>query len=285
MGAGTFTGFFCNLFLALTEYYTMQKRLLALITTSFLSFKSMDAFSSDTDVVDNTEHYGTEMKRQMAEQSILKFYNRIDFGTATKPDYSTFRKALIGYLNLQQEHSLEKQVITIIDYSMPSTQERMWVIDLKAKKLLFHELVAHGRNSGNLYASSFSNEMNSNSTSLGFYITGETYTGKFGRALRLDGQELGINNRARERGVVMHGADYVSKAIAEAGRLGRSLGCPALAWDNKDKIIDAIMEKTVMYINGPDFQYDTKSLLLNAEQAFEVLAEQGFRVARSLTTI
>lgn len=257
----------------------MQKRLLTLITTSFLSFKSFDVFSRDFDVVDNTEHFGTEMKRQMAEQTVLQFYNSIDFGTADKPDYATFRKAMIGFLNLQQQHSLnDSQVITIIDYSLPSTKERFWVIDLKAKKLLFHELVAHGRNSGNLYASSFSNELNSNSTSLGFYITGETYKGKFGRALRLDGQELGINNRARERGVVMHGADYVSKAIAEAGRLGRSLGCPALAWDNKDKIIDAIMDNTVMFINGPDLEYNVKSLLLNAEQAFEALANNGFSV-------
>ncbi|AHM59791.1 hypothetical protein D770_07640 [Flammeovirgaceae bacterium 311] len=262
----------------------MQKRLLTLITTSFLSFKSMDVFSSDTDVVDNTEHYGTELKRMMAEQSILQYYNNIDFAKADKPDYNTFRMAMIGFLNLQQQQKLgEKQVLTIIDYSLPSTQERLWVIDLNTKKLLFHELVAHGRNSGNLYASNFSNEMNSNTTSLGFYITGETYVGKFGRALRLDGLEQGINNRARERGIVMHGADYVSKAIAEAGRLGRSLGCPAVAWDNKDEIIDAIMDKTLMYINGSDFEYDAKSLLLNAEQAFEVLADKGYELQESRT--
>lgn len=251
----------------------MQKRLLTLLTTSFLSFKSFDTFSGDTDIVETTEHYGTELNRMMAEQSILQVFNQIDFGEADKPDYATFRKAMIGYLNLQQSEELNaKRVLTIIDYSLPSTQERLWIIDLDAKKLLFHELVAHGRNSGNLYASSFSNEANSNSTSLGFFITGETYEGKFGRALRMDGLELGINNRARERGIVLHGADYVSKAIAEAGRLGRSLGCPAVAWDNKDEIIDAIMDKTVMFINGADFQYDAKSLLLNAEQAFEGLA-------------
>ena len=246
----------------------------------------MDVFSNDIDVLDNTEHYGGEMKRQMAEQTILRIYNTIDFGQAAKPDYVTFRKAMIGYLNLQQEQALgEKQVLTIIDFNLPSTQERLWVIDLETKKLLFHELVAHGRNSGNLFASSFSNQMNSNSSSLGFYVTAETYTGKFGRALRLDGQELGINNRARERGIVMHGADYVSKAIAEAGRLGRSLGCPALAWDNKDKVIDTIMDKTVMYINGNDLQYHSKSLLLNAEQAFDALAEQGFSVTASANSL
>lgn len=251
----------------------MQKRLLTLIATSFLSFKSFDAFSRDTDIVDNTEHYGTELNRLMAEQTMLQMFNDIDFGEAAKPAYATFRKAMIGYLNLQQDQLLNpvKKILTIIDYSLPSTQERLWVIDMATKKLLFNELVAHGRNSGNLYADSFSNDANSNATSLGFFITGETYEGKFGRALRLDGQEQGINDNARRRGIVMHGADYVSKAIAESGRLGRSLGCPALAWDNKDKVIDAIMDKTVMYLHGADFQYEAKSLLLNAEQAFEAL--------------
>lgn len=240
----------------------------------------MDVFSSDTDIVDSTEHYGDELKRQIAEQTMLKYYNELDFGEAAKPDYVTFRKAMVGYLNLQQEQELsDKQVLTIIDYNLPSTEKRMWVIDLDQGKLLFHELVAHGRNSGNLFASSFSNNMNSNSSSLGFFVTAETYNGKFGRALRLDGQELGVNNRARERGVVMHGANYVSEDIAASGRLGRSLGCPALAWENKDQIIDAIMDKTVMYVNGNDLQYQTKSLLLNAAQAFDTLANRGFAIS------
>ena len=258
----------------------MQKRILTLLTTSFLSFKSFDSFSRDTDVVDNTEHYGTELKRVMAEQTILSFYNQIDFGAADKPEYATFRKALIGFLNLQNAESLSPgQVLTIIDYSLPSTAERMWVIDLQEKKMIFNELVAHGRSNGNLYASSFSNAPNSNSSSLGFFLTAETYTGKFGRALRLDGLENGINERVRERGVVMHGADYVSKAIAESGRLGRSLGCPALAWENKDKIIDTIMEGNVLFVSGPDIEYEVNSLLLNTEQAFEVLAQQGFEIS------
>ncbi|EMR01461.1 murein L,D-transpeptidase catalytic domain family protein [Cesiribacter andamanensis] len=256
----------------------MQKRLLTLLATSFLSFKSFDSFSRDTDIVDNTEHYGSELMRLMAEQAILSYYNQIDFGQSEKPEYKTFRKAMLGFLNLQKEHVLSPQkVLTIIDYSLPSTVERMWVIDLKAKKMLFHELVAHGRSNGNLYAASFSNQPNSNSTSLGFSITAETYEGKFGRALRLDGVEQGINDRMRERGIVLHGADYVSQAIAEsAGRLGRSLGCPAVAWDNKDALIDAIMGGNVIYSHAEDMEYNVKSLLLNAEQAFEVLADQSF---------
>jgi hypothetical protein len=258
----------------------MQKRILTLLATSFLSFKSFDGFSGETDLVDNTEHYGSELMRQMAEQAILSYYNQIDFGVAEKPEYKTFRKAMLGFLNLQKEHVLSPQkVLTIIDYSLPSTTERMWVIDLKARKMLFNELVAHGRNNGNLYAAAFSNSPNSNSTSLGFSITAETYDGKFGRALRLDGVEQGINDRMRDRGIVMHGADYVSEAIiAQTGRLGRSLGCPAVAWDNKDAIIDAIKGGNVIYSHADDLEYSVKSLLLNAEQAFEVLANQSYNL-------
>lgn len=252
----------------------MQKRILTLLTTSFLSFKSFDSFSRDIDVIDNTEHYGSELKRQMAEHAVLQFFNQIDFRENAKPAFATFRKAMIGYLNLQQAQELNaRQILTIIDYSLPSNQKRMWVLDLQEKKLLYHELVAHGRNNGNLYAANFSNQHNSNASSLGFFLTGEIYSGKFGEALRMDGMELGINDQVRARGVVMHGADYVSQAIADAGRLGRSLGCPALAWDNKDEIINTIKDKTVMFINGPDLQYEVSSLLLNATQAFDTLSD------------
>ncbi len=256
------------------------------MTTSFLSFKSFDAFSRDTDLVDNTEHYGSELKRQMAEQSILQFFNQIDFGEAAKPDFATFRKAMIGYLNLQQAHELNtRQILTIIDYNLPSNVERMWVLDLQQKKMLYNELVSHGRNNGNLYAANFSNLPNSNSSSLGFFLTAEIYSGKFGRAMRMDGMELGVNDLVRARGVVMHGADYVSKAIAESGRLGRSLGCPAVAWENKDAIIDTIKDKTVMFINGPDLQYEASSLLLNAAQAFDSLTDQNLWIPEGLTIL
>lgn len=256
----------------------MQKRVLTFLATSFFSFKSFDGHNQDRGVLDTTEHFGSELKKLLAEESILKFYNSLDFGEQSKPEYATFRKAMIGYMNLKDQQALSKEIISIVDYNLPSNVERLWVIDLKAKTLLFHELVAHGRSNGNLWAGNFSNSPNSNASSLGFMITGETYTGKFGRALRLDGMEKGINDLVRERGVVMHGADYVSKAVAKAGRLGRSLGCPALAWDNKDKIIDTIMDGTVMFVNGPDLQYEISSLLLNAEQAFEVLASQDFEI-------
>jgi hypothetical protein len=130
-----------------------------------------------------------------------------------------------------------------------------------------------------LYAKKFSNEQNSNSSSLGFYVTGEVYYGKYGRSLKLDGMESGINDKLRARSVVMHGSDYVSQKIVDrTGRLGRSFGCPAIAWDNKDEIINAIQNNTVIYVNGPSIKYNTKSTLLNSSEAFDVLADQGFKV-------
>src|SRR5215211_5344668 len=123
----------------------------------------------------------------------------------------------------------EPGTLTVIDFSRPSTQRRMWVYDLRSRTLLFDELVSHGRGSGATMATAFSNLPESNRSSLGLYRTAETYIGKHGYSLRIDGLEPGINDRARERAIVMHAADYVNENAARAqGYLGRSLGCPAL---------------------------------------------------------
>lgn len=260
----------------------MRKRVLTLLTTSFLSFKSFDSVSADAiDLLDDTEMYSNEMMRRMAEDVILRYYNNLDFGQSAKPDYSTFRKAMIGFLNLKATGVVEKEnLITIIDFNLPSTKKRLWIIDLEQKKLLFHELVAHGRNSGNLYAKKFSNQQDSNSSSLGFYLTGEIYYGKYGRSLKLDGMEKGFNDKLRDRSVVMHGSNYVSQKIVDrTGRLGRSFGCPAIAWENKDKIIDTIGDNSVIYANGPSLKYQSTSTLLNTAEAFSLLADQGFQIA------
>jgi hypothetical protein len=257
----------------------MRKRVLTLLTSSFLSFKSFDAFSRDMEVLHDTELFSNELKRQMAEEAFLALYNQIDFNGFARPDYKVFRKGLIGFLNIQKKlPSLNKEsILTLIDFQLPSTEKRMWVIDLNKAKVLFNELVAHGKNSGNLYAESFSNEMNSLSSSLGFYLTGEVYVGKYGRSLRLDGLEEGYNERARARAVVLHGADYVSQAFVDAqGRLGRSYGCPAVAYENKDAIVDAIADRTVLFINGADARYAEQSELLRSASAFEYFAARSF---------
>lgn len=139
-------------------------------------------------------------------------------------------------------------LLTIIDYSLPSTQRRLWVLDLKHGDVLFHELVAHGRGSGDNYATSFSNLDNSHQTSLGLFVTGGTYTGGNGYSMILKGLDSGVNDNAEARHIVMHGAWYVSNdQVRSQGRLGRSWGCPALSQDMAPRVIDTIKGGTFVF--------------------------------------
>jgi hypothetical protein len=141
-----------------------------------------------------------------------------------------------------------EDVLTVIDYSLPSTEPRLWVLDLERGKVLYHELVAHGRGSGANYATSFSNEPNSLQTSLGLFLTGATYQGGNGYSLRLRGLDKGVNDLAEARAIVMHGAWYVSPEQARSlGRLGRSWGCPALSESVAPEVIDAIKGGTFLF--------------------------------------
>jgi L,D-transpeptidase-like protein len=143
--------------------------------------------------------------------------------------------------------------LTLIDYSLPSTTPRLWVFDLRSGKLLFNELVAHGRNSGDNMATRFSDAMESRETSLGLFRTADTYVGHNGYSLRLDGLEPGFNSNARERAIVMHGAPYVDGTIAKAnGRLGRSWGCPALRQAVARQVIDTVRGGGVIFSYYPD---------------------------------
>lgn len=132
-------------------------------------------------------------------------------------------------------------LLTVIDYSLPSTRPRLWVLDLERGEVLYHELVAHGAGTGDNYATRFSNAKDSHQTSLGLFLTGGTYQGGNGYSLRLKGLDKGLNDRAEERHIVMHGAWYVSEAHArQQGRLGRSWGCPALSQEMAPRVIDTI---------------------------------------------
>jgi hypothetical protein len=139
-------------------------------------------------------------------------------------------------------------LLTVIDYSLPSTERRLWVLDLKHGEVLFHELVAHGRGSGDNYATQFSNLNDSHQSSLGLYLTGGTYTGGNGYSLILKGLDSGVNDRAEARHIVMHGAWYVSaEQVRQQGRLGRSWGCPALSQDTAPRVIDTIKGGTFVF--------------------------------------
>jgi hypothetical protein len=148
---------------------------------------------------------------------------------------------------------------------LPSTANRLWVIDLSQKKVLFNTYVAHGQGSGNAYAMEFSNNDGSHQSSLGFYVTRDTYSGKHGNSLRLDGMDQGFNDRALDRAVVMHAAEYCSNSyVNQNNRLGRSWGCPAVSPQLAQPIINAIKGGTCLFIYAPKANYLKSSKWLNA---------------------
>jgi hypothetical protein len=199
-------------------------------------------------------------KHPAEDNSAHALYVKI-FQKDHKPDFEAFEYCLEGFQKLAREGSIDKhRIVTLIDYSLPSHQDRLWVIDLEKDSVLFHSRVAHGRNSGEVLPTIFSNTPHSLMSSQGFFITGESYLGKHGYSLRLDGVESGINDKARQRAIVIHPASYVStEFITRYGRLGRSWGCPALPPEESKPIIDLIKEKSCLYIYSPDPDYELKS--------------------------
>lgn len=158
--------------------------------------------------------------------------------------------------------------LTVIDYSQPSSEKRLWVYDLKTRQLLYEELVAHGQGSGAMMASQFSNEAETHRTSLGLFKTDTTYVGKNGYSLRLDGLDKGVNDNARERAIVMHGAPYVSAAFVKAtGRLGRSWGCPAVSADVAKKLIDRVKGGGLVFAYYPNSEWIKTSKYLGGCRA------------------
>ncbi|MGM9475615.1 murein L,D-transpeptidase catalytic domain family protein [Pedobacter sp. GSP4] len=211
---------------------------------------------------------------------ILNLYRTVHLDSAGLNE-QVFEKALTGFFNMKYSGLLhEKSILTIADFDQESTKKRLYIIDLEKKKLLLNTWVAHGQNSGGDKPAFFSNQINSNQSSLGFYLTGEVYFGKHGRSLKLDGMDQGFNNNARERSIVVHGAAYVSQqTINQLGRLGRSQGCPAVPAKLANQVINTISDRTVLFINNSDQYYNSAflnetlaaSVALNQE---EVLAAQ-----------
>jgi L,D-transpeptidase catalytic domain len=176
-----------------------------------------------------------------------------------------FSYAVKGYQYLASKNILHNtDIITIADLSKPSSQKRLFVINIKTGEVLFNTLVAHGKNSGKEYAKNFSNSESSFESSLGFYTTTDTYVGKNGYSLRLNGCEKGFNDKANRRAIVMHGADYVSESyIEQNGCLGRSHGCPAVPAALSKKIIDVIKNGSCLFVYSPSKKYLTHSAILN----------------------
>ncbi|MEJ7646344.1 MAG: murein L,D-transpeptidase catalytic domain family protein [Chryseolinea sp.] len=206
------------------------------------------------------------------EDSIQSLYDKINLSDYDL-SYQVFKYAMTGYYSLRQTGKLsDKHVITIIDFTKASTKKRFYTIDLSKLAVRFYTYVSHGKNTGEDSARSFSNILHSNQSSLGFYVTGETYVGSKGYSLKLDGIESGYNDKMRERAVVMHNAEYVSESwIKKYGRLGRSQGCPALPVEIGKKVIDVVKNKTVIFAYYNDETYLQTSPYLNLSNLFPEL--------------
>lgn len=178
---------------------------------------------------------------------------------------TAFEYAKKGFLKLKaQGKVINDSILSIVDFSQPSSNKRLYVLDLKNYRILFNTFVAHGRNSGREWANSFSNSPRSYKSSLGFYITGEPYDGKKGYSLKLEGLESGFNDKAYGRAIVVHGANYVSQSfISTQGFIGRSEGCPAVPVTDAEPIIDCIKDGSCLFIYSPDPYYSHHSPLLN----------------------
>ena len=189
----------------------------------------------------------------------------IDLAEKLRINTSAFILAIKGYEKLKALGKITNQrYLTIADMSKASSEPRLYIIDMKKQELVLQTFVAHGKKSGLLFAKQFSNLVGSFQSSLGFFITGNTYQGKHGKSLVLKGIESGINDNAEERAIVLHGAAYANKGfINQQGYLGRSLGCPAVPNYQVETIIEAIQGASCLFVYAPDKQYLQKSNLVN----------------------
>lgn len=228
----------------------------------FLSFATDSKNTYENKIV--TSKSIAKVEKLTLDAKIESVYSTLNSNNFKLPELRTFSEALKGFYLLREKGVIQKDILTLIDFSMSSNTKRLWVIDLATNTVLFQSLVAHGRNTGEEFASDFSNRNSSYQSSLGFYATGEIYQGKHGASLRLDGLERGVNDNARQRAVVIHGADYVSDSfIQKHKRLGRSQGCPAIPVELTNKIIQTIKDKSCLYIYHPSRSFVMDSKLIS----------------------
>lgn len=177
-------------------------------------------------------------------------------GKAPRLNRNVLKLALTAYMNARKKGTVKKPMLTVIDYSLPSNKQRMWVFDIKKERLLYNTYVAHGKNSGENRARHFSNVQSSKQSSLGTYITKDTYIGHKGYSLNLQGLDKGFNDNALSRRVVMHGAWYVEPDfIKRVGRAGLSWGCPAIAQTLAKPVINTIKNGSVIFAYFPDKKF------------------------------
>jgi len=225
------------------------------------------AFSSTKSLIINSAETSFAVVNNIASRSeiINSLYLNMELKNKGLSE-DAFTSAMKGFDYLNNEGKIQNdRIITIVDFTKPSTEKRLFVLDVETQKILFNTYVAHGQRSGKEYANLFSNIPESFQSSLGFYETSTTYTGKNGYSMKLKGLENGINNKAEERAVVVHGAPYVSESfIHTKGYLGRSWGCPALPEKLNKPIIDKIKNGSCLFIYSKKNNYLNKSRILNS---------------------
>lgn len=242
----------------------MIKNILAiLLTLVSFSMASVDNYSINEKLnldsslsIENIKIKNNDNFAFLPSNSIESLYKELNL--TNKMDFKTFSNAISGMKKLK---NIKEDVITIIDFTKSSVKERFFVIDLKNKKILFSTYVMHGKNSGESIPKEFSNVVNSFKSSPGFYKTENTYNGEYGYSLRLNGLEKGINDKAKERAIVVHGSDY-AKPKPGAKKLDRSLGCPAIPKDVSDKVINEIKNGRLLYIHTDEKSYVQKSSII-----------------------
>lgn len=240
--------------------------LIVLLHVVFASAVNKPVFANETVAVAKAVNcLPTDEKAANSSNATAQLYDTLQLNQLGLSQQA-FEYAMKGFNNLVQKGSINNQtIISIADFSLPSSRKRFYVIDLVHKKVLYTTYVAHGINSGREYARSFSNIAESNQSSLGFYVTKSTYNGGNGYSLKLQGLESGFNSNAEERAIVIHGAAYVTEnLVRQQGYIGRSQGCPALPEKMSKPIIDKIKNGTCLFIYSPDKNYLKRSVVLKA---------------------
>ncbi|MEC4112517.1 murein L,D-transpeptidase catalytic domain family protein [Myroides pelagicus] len=248
----------------------MKLKYVGLIAAVFSSIWTVNAnYHSDT-YITNEERWKNvmEINRETKsddsfEEVVTSTYNSLELNSYEAPSLKVFTSALRGYYKMVEEGNIQNAKLTIVDFSLSSSKQRLWVIDMNNNEVVLQSYVAHGRKTGDEFATTFSNRVNSHMSSLGFYITGETYMGRNGFSMRLDGVEKGINDNARRRAIVVHGADYASEELVERqGKLGRSYGCPAVPMEVNRTLIELIKDHSCLFIYFPSNDYISRSSIV-----------------------
>jgi hypothetical protein len=261
-----------SVFAIFAAMFARKQKKFVLFLITFIGFSSISLGLGKSNIeLDYSALLAVDSIRMEAESNFSAYVSDLyeELGD-TNMLYTAFEQAMTGYHNLDKYEKLARnEVLTVIDFSKASNKKRLYIIDLCNRKMLYKSVVAHGVNTGRLFARNFSNDNNSRQSSLGFYVTTTTYTGKYDLALRLDGMEHS-NSHASSRGVVMHGAEYATyEFLKKNGSLGRSYGCPAMPYENFHQVVDWIKEGSCLYIYFPSRSYKRYSKYLNRTKYLE----------------